>query len=101
MSFFHIHSTVIQNEKQKFLTEKPVFQTLSCLVWRVCVFPPYGIWGGIAIYVREWLEQKSLGQEKRIDGFKFNITIWYVFELFIYFITVNIIKILIFVNKEV
>ena len=53
MSFFHIHSTVIQNEKQKILTEKPVFQTLSCLVGRVCVFPPYGIWGGIAIYVRE------------------------------------------------
>ena len=31
MSFFHIHSAIIQNEKQQFLTEKPVFQTLSCL----------------------------------------------------------------------
>jgi hypothetical protein len=32
MSFFHFHSLPIQNKKQKFLTVKPVFQTLSCLV---------------------------------------------------------------------
>ena len=26
---------------------------ISYLEGQVCVFPPYGIWGGIAVYVRE------------------------------------------------
>ena len=46
--------------KTKISHWKPGLQTLSCLVWRVCVFPPYGIWGGIAIYVRECLWSTAL-----------------------------------------
>ena len=50
-----------------FSLKKTVFQTLSCLEGRVCVFPPQVIWGGIAIYVREWLGPAVLKSQGKHD----------------------------------